>query len=45
MGIKSSTTFQLTLLGFIALKSWTCQFVTDVENLLNVETPLNVISA
>ena len=34
---------QLTLLGFIVLKSWTCQLVTHVENLLKIETPLNVI--
>ena len=35
---------QLTLLAFVALKSWICQLVTHVENLLNTETPLNVIS-
>ena len=34
-------TIQITLLAFIALKSWTCQLVTHVEN---VETPLNLIS-
>ena len=35
---------QLILLAFIALKSWTCQLVTHAENLLKIETPLNVIS-
>ena len=35
---------QLTPLAFIALKSWTCQLVTHAENLLKIETPLNVIS-
>ena len=31
-------------LCFIALKSWTCQLVAHVENLVKIETPLNVIS-
>ena len=35
---------KLILLAFIALKSWTCQLVTHAENLLKIETPLNVIS-
>ena len=33
--------FQLILFTFIALKSWTCQLVTNVENLLKIKTPLN----
>ena len=33
----------LTLFAFIALKAWTCQLVRHVENLLKIETPLNVI--
>ena len=32
---------QLILLTFIALKSWTCQLVTNAENLLKIKTPLN----
>ena len=43
-GKESFRAIQLTLLAFIALKSWTYQFVTHVENLLKIETPLNVIS-
>ena len=41
---ESFRSIQLTLLAFKALKSWTCQLVTHVENLLKIETPLNVIS-
>ena len=41
---ESFRAIQLTLLAFIALKSWTCQLVTHVENLLKIESPLNVIS-
>ena len=41
---KSFRAIQLTLLAFRALKSWICQLVTHVENLLKIETPLNVIS-
>ena len=42
---ESFRAIQLTLLAFIALKSWACQFVTHVENLLKIPlTPLNVIS-
>ena len=40
---ESFRAIQLTLLSFIALKSWACQFVTHVQNLLKIETPLNVI--
>ena len=43
-GEKSFRAIQLTLLAFRALKSWTCQLVTHVENLLKIETLLNVIS-
>ena len=35
---------QLTLLAFITLKSWTSELLTHVENLFNIETPLNVNS-
>ena len=35
---------QLTLLPSTALNSWTCQHVTHVENLLKIETSLNVTS-
>ena len=42
-GGKNFRAIQLTLLAFRALKSWTCQLVTHVENLLKIETPLNVI--
>ena len=41
---ESFRVIQLTLLAFIALKSWTCQLVPHVENLLKIETQLNVIS-
>ena len=41
---ESFRVIQLTMLASIALKSWTCQLVTLVENLLKIETPLNVIS-
>ena len=41
---ESFKAIQLTLLAFIALKPWTCQLVTHVENLSNIETPLNVTS-
>ena len=41
---ESFRAIHLKLLAFIALKSWTCQLVTHVENLLKIETPLNVIS-
>ena len=41
---ESFKAIQLPLLAFIALKSWTCQLVTHVENLLKIETPLNLIS-
>ena len=44
MGKRKFRAIQLTLLAFIALESWTCQLVTHVENLLMIETPLNVIS-
>ena len=40
---ESFRAIQLTLLAFIDLKSWTCQFETHVQNLLKIETPLNVI--
>ena len=33
---------QLTLLAFIALKSWTCQLVTHVENLLKISIKCNL---
>ena len=41
---ESFRAIQLTLLAFIAFKSWTSQLVTHVKNLLKIETPLNVIS-
>ena len=41
---ESFKAIQLPLLAFIALKSWTCQLITHVENLLKIETPLNLIS-
>ena len=37
---ESFKAIQLRLLAFLTLKSWTCQLV---ENLLKIETPLNVI--
>ena len=39
---ESFRAIQITLLASIALKSWTCQLVTHVENLLKIEIPLNV---
>ena len=44
LGKASFTATQLTLLAFIALKSWTCQLVAHVENLFKIETLLNVFS-
>ena len=41
---ESFRAIQLTLLAFGTPKSWICQLVTHVENLLKIETPLNVIS-
>ena len=43
-GKESFRAFQLTLLAFIALKSWIRELVTHGKNLVNVETPLNLIS-
>ena len=34
---------RLTLITFVALKSWKCQLVTRVKNLLKIETPLDLI--
>lgn len=34
----------LTLLASVPIKSWTCQLVTYVENLLKIKIPLSVIS-
>ena len=42
--IESFRVIQLTLLASIALKSWTCQLLTHVENLLKIETLSNVMS-
>ena len=39
---ESFRAIQLTLLAFIALKSWTCQLVTHLEKMLKIEIPLNV---
>ena len=41
---ESFRAIPLTLLAFIALKSWTCQLVARVESLLQIERVLNVIS-
>ena len=41
---ESFRAIQLTPLAFIALKSWTYQLVTHLENLLKIKTSLNVIS-
>ena len=42
-GKRKLPSHPVNTVGFIALKPWTCQFVTHVENLLKIETPLNVI--
>ena len=40
---ESFRVIQLRPSSFIAFKLWTYQFVTHVENLLKIDTPLNVI--
>ena len=41
---ESFRAIQSTLSALLAFKSWTCQLVTHVKNLLKIETTLNVIS-
>ena len=41
---ESFRAIQFTLLASRALKSWTFQIVRHLENLLRIETPLNIIS-